>query len=235
MDKKTEDRYTKGDYLDKNPTWHTEDSAWKAQQILKMLSRNNLQQASVCDVGCGAGEILNQLYLQMPGHVSFTGYEISPQAHELSKKKAKERLQFRLKDLLEEEGQPFDLLLVIDVFEHVEDYLGFLKGIRTKATYKIFHIPLDICVQSVLRSKPILKRRTELGHIHYFTKETALATLEDTGYEILDHFYTAGSLDLPSSSFIYSIGKWPLKIASMLNQDLAVRILGGHSLMVLAK
>jgi len=234
MDDKIKGRYTEGDYLDKNPTWHEEDSAWKARHVLEMLSRNDLHPASVCEVGCGAGEILNQLYSEMPDNVTFTGYDISPQAHELSRQKAKERLQFLLKDLMEEDKQ-FDLLLVIDVFEHVENYLGFLRGIRPKAAHKIFHIPLDISVQRVLLSKPILKRRRDIGHIHYFTKETALATLKDTGYEIIDYFYTAGSLDLAPSSFIYSLGRLPLRIAGMLNQDLTVRILGGHSLMVLAR
>ncbi|AFL80696.1 hypothetical protein Aeqsu_1200 [Aequorivita sublithincola DSM 14238] len=29
-----------GEYLQKNPTWHIEDSPWKASQIVKMLARN---------------------------------------------------------------------------------------------------------------------------------------------------------------------------------------------------
>jgi len=32
--------------------------------------------------------------------------------------------------------------------------------------------------------------RKEFGHLHYFTHETALATLEDSGYRVLDHFHT---------------------------------------------
>ena len=79
--------------------------------------------------------------------------------------------------------------MAIDVFEHVEDYFGFLRKLREKAEYKIFHIPLDLSVQTVLRSSPIIKGRKSVGHIHYFTKETALETLKDTGYEIIDYFY----------------------------------------------
>jgi len=235
MAKKVEDRYTRGDYLAKNPTWHEEDSHWKAKHIVRMIKENNLQPNSICEVGCGAGEILNQLYLQLPDHVSFDGYEISPQAYELSKQKTNDRLQFHLKNFFQKPNQFYDLLLVIDVFEHVEDYYGFLRALRGTAKYKIFHIPLDISVQKVLLCRPILRRRKDLGHIHYFMKETALATLEDTGYEIIDHFYTAGSLELPSQSLMYFLGRWPLQLARMVNKDLAVRILGGHSLMVLAK
>jgi|GEM_PF-6882011 len=40
------------------------------------------------------------------------------------------------------------------------------------------------------------------GHIHYFTKDVALQILKDVGYEVLDYFYTAPSLDLPSQAGI---------------------------------
>jgi hypothetical protein len=36
----------------------------------------------------------------------------------------------------------------------------------------------------------MLYMRETYGHLHYFTRETALATLSDIGYEIVDYFYT---------------------------------------------
>jgi SAM-dependent methyltransferase len=227
--------YTTGEYLGNNPTWHVEDSAWKAQQIFKIIERNNLQPKSVCEVGCGSGEILNQLYLKMPETVDFTGYEISPQAFELCKTRNKQRLNFNLGDLVRQENVYFDVLLCIDVFEHIEDYLTFLKDLQKKAKYKIFHIPLDLSVSSVLRSSPILRARQSVGHLHYFSKETALATLKDSGYEICDYFYTAGSIDLPNKSFKTLLANLPRKVLYGLNQDIAVRLLGGYSLLVVTK
>jgi cyclopropane fatty-acyl-phospholipid synthase-like methyltransferase len=78
-----EEMYASNEYLENNPTWHEEDSPWKARQILKIIEKNNLQPNSVSEIGCGAGEIMRQLFLQMNGSVSFTGYEISPRAFEL--------------------------------------------------------------------------------------------------------------------------------------------------------
>jgi Methyltransferase domain len=233
------DLYTKGEYLAKNPKWHEEDSPWKAKQILRMIKKHNLQPRSICEIGCGAGEIINVMYNELPDHISFAGYEISPYAHELSKRKTKERLRFYLKDLLLEKDVYYDILLVIDVVEHVEDYFNFLRIIREKAEYKIFHIPLDISIQKVLLNTPI-RRRKSFGHIQYFMKETAIATLEDTGYEIVDLFYTSELLDSSPKSFYLFFGKWGLKLSCKLlcaifDEDLAVRYLGGHSLMVLAK
>ena len=188
----------------------------------------------MCEIGCGAGEILNCLNNELPA-VQFSGYEISPQAYEICRTKEKPNLHFFLKDLLEETELIFDVAAALDVFEHVEDYFAFLRKFRTKGKYKIFHIPLDLSVQSVLRNSPILHSRKSVGHIHYFTKDTALATLIDSGYEIVDFFYTNGSSDLPNRGWKANLFKLPRKLLFLIHQDTAVRILGGSSLMVLAK
>ncbi len=231
----SEEMYNQGKYLEKNPTWHVEDSPWKAKQIIKILNKNNIQPKSICEVGCGAGEILNYLYFRMPENAVFAGYEISPQAFDLCKERAKERLNFYLKDLFQDKDAFFDVVLCIDLLEHLEDYFSFLRNLKGKGQYKIFHIPLDLSVQIVLRGSPILRARNSVGHIHYFTKEIAIEILKDTSYEILDHFYTAGSIDLPAKSFKSLLAKFPRKILFKLNKDMTVRILGGYSLLILTK
>ena len=227
--------YKQGEYLEKHPTWHIEDSPWKTEQLMKIITRNHLQPTSICEVGCGAGEILNKLYSQLSQNIIFTGYEISPQAYALCQRREKERLQFHLKNIADDKEAFFDLLLAIDLIEHIENCFDFLRNLHKKAEYKIFHIPLELSVQTVLRSKPILKSRQVAGHIHYFTKETAIAMLDDTGYEVLDHFYTGSSIDLHTNSFQTLFARLPRKIMYKLNKDIAVRILGGYSLMILAK
>ncbi|MFT5970591.1 MAG: ubiquinone/menaquinone biosynthesis C-methylase UbiE [Flavobacteriales bacterium] len=129
-----------GEYLSNNPTWHTEDSAWKAKQTLQMLRRNSIPSLSVVEVGCGAGEILNQLHHKMPAETTFTGYDISSDAIQLAKEKTKERLSFIHDDLTQLELEA-DLLLMMDVFEHVDDYLGFYELARAKRIiqFSTFH------------------------------------------------------------------------------------------------
>lgn len=227
--------YEDGTYLDNNPSWHEQDSPWKASNIRKIIERNSVKPKTICEVGCGAGEILNQLSSHYNGTVDLYGYEVSPQAFEICNKKSKPHLTFKLTDLLQEEGAHFDIVMAIDVFEHVEDFYGFLRKLKDKGEYKIFHIPLDLSAQSVLRGTPIMQRRKAIGHIHYFTKDTALASLRDMGYEIVDHFYTSGSLELPNRGWKANLVKLPRKLAYMASPDFAVRLLGGHSMMVLAK
>ena len=63
--------YRDGQYLAANPGWHAEDSPWKAAQTLQMFRRNRLSPKTVCEVGCGAGEILKQPQEKMDPECSF--------------------------------------------------------------------------------------------------------------------------------------------------------------------
>lgn len=226
--------YENGVYLMNNPSWHEEDSKWKSEQIKKIVKKNALSPESVCEIGSGAGEILNQLREEGLAK-EFYGYEISPQAYKYSLKKTKPNLKFKFSDLLEEKSVYFDIVMAIDVLEHVEDYIGFLKKLKNKAEYKIFHIPIDLKIPTILFPSSLIKCRKSVGHIHYFTKETALESLKDTGYEIIDYFYTGSFVDLPSKDWRTKLLKIPRKLAFRLNKDVAVRLLGGYSLLVLTK
>lgn len=226
--------YTDGTYLTQNPDWHADDSAWKAGHVARMLERHGIVPQTVCEVGCGAGEILRELTKKLPPETRFFGYDISPNAYALCSQKASANLQFNLADLLEEPVH-FDVVMALDVFEHVEDYFGFLRKLRTKATHKIFHIPLELSAQQVARGRPLLDARRSVGHIHHFSTETALATLEDCGYRVIDHFYTSGRTELGGLSWKARLLKLPRKALYAIKPDLAVRLLGGYSLLVLAE
>ena len=229
------DIYSDSTYLLNNPTWDEEDSHWKSKQINLILKKNKIDPFKICEIGCGFGEILINLEKELGKNKLFFGYEISKQAFSICSKKKKDNINFFLKDILLENKTFYDLLLIMDVFEHVEDYFGFLKKLKGKGEYKVFHIPLDLSVSSVLRSTPIINARKLIGHIHYFTKETALATLKDTGYDVIDYFYTSGAVELKNRSMKTNCLNIPRKLLYLLNKDLAVRLLGGFALLVLAK
>ncbi|MEA5458969.1 class I SAM-dependent methyltransferase [Arcicella sp. LKC2W] len=221
-------------YFQNNPTWHVEDSPWKATQILKILKRNNIDRKKIAEVGCGVGEILNQLHLQLNSQCKFYGYEISPDAFSIAQTRTKERLSFYEKDIFEEKLF-FDILLVIDIFEHVENYIDFIRKTKDVAEYKIFHIPLDMNVSNILRGTPITIVRNKVGHLHYFSKDTALATLNDCGHEVIDFFYTPGMMETEGKSLKTKLLNPIRRVLFFINPNFAVRLLGGYSLMVLTK
>lgn len=226
--------YNDGTYLRNNPRWHADDSSWKAGHVARMLRGNGIAPASVCEVGCGAGDVLRHLARVLPAATRFVGYEISADAYALCSRKAGGNLQFRLGNVFED-SERFDVAMAIDVFEHVEDYFTFLRQLRTKAAHKVFHIPLELSALMVARERPLIEQRRAVGHIHHFSKETALATLEDTGYRVIDHCYTSGRTELPGIGWKTRLLKWPRQALYAMNADAAARVLGGYSLLVLAE
>ncbi len=230
--------YCNGEYLKHNPTWGAEDSAWKARHIAGIIDRNQLSFQSVMEVGCGAGAILNALAsIYEDEKCSFDGYDISPQAIAMATENEHPRIRYFLGDALAEDNDThYDILLMIDVFEHVRDYMGFVERCREKATYKVFHIPLGVNVSSILRRTLLVPRRT-VGHLHYFTAESALATLEDTGHEIIDHEFTSGAIDLYGQRrrLKTALANAPRRLVASVSVPLSARLFGGFSLLVLTR
>lgn len=229
------DIYINDSYLDHNPSWHVEDSPWKAKQVLRMMEKNALDVETIAEVGCGAGEILRQMQSALGKGHSFVGYEISPQAFMLAEGRANTSLSFFLEDITHEAPHEYDLFLAIDVIEHVEDYYDFLRKIRPWGRYKIFHIPLDLHLRTMLSGRSITFLHSTVGHLHYFTKESAMQALRDTGYEIVDYFYIAGANELSKITLKRLIPTALRKMFFPINQDLTHRLLGGYSLLVLAQ
>ncbi len=122
-------------------------------------------------------------------------------------------------------------MLILDVLEHVPDPVEFLARLRFKAHRTVLHIPLDISVQSVLRPQKLLHLRRALGHIHFFTPETAIATVEDAGYRIDSVVYTSPFRDLPPQSTKARVARVGRRT---LPRNMVVRLLGGYSLLVSA-
>lgn len=227
--------YASGAYRELNPTWHVEDSAWKAEQVRLAIERNGLTPRLVCEIGCGAGEILHALADAWPA-TKFIGYDVAPDAAQHWRRRDDDRVALEIRDVLGDPGSlSCDVVLALDVIEHIDDYRGALRALRECGEHKLFHIPLDLSAQTVLRKGSLRRLRREVGHVHFFTRETALQALEDAGYEVLDARLTAPGIELSRSSLAFNIAKVPRRIARRLDDDLAARLLGGFSLLVLAR
>ncbi|MGC2333038.1 MAG: hypothetical protein WA581_16405, partial [Candidatus Acidiferrales bacterium] len=72
------------------------------------------------------------------------------------------------------------------------------------------------------------------AHLHYFSKETAVETLRDTGYLIRDCFYVPRSNEI-GPTLLQKLFRAPRSALFAIHQDFATRLLGGYTLMVLAE
>ncbi len=233
---KTESIYFDGTYLAENPEWDRNDAPWKAVQVASILTDNNLNPSSVCEVGCGSGDILIQLHKLIPSINKMTGYDISPQVVQFWKKHHEIKgVQFRLGDFHALNESKYDVLLMLDVFEHVRDPFSFLENSKRHAAHFVFHVPLELCASSIVRGYPLINSRKKVGHLHYYTKDLALLTIRNAGYEVIDWRYTGAALNSPNRSLKTRLATLPRRLAYMMNKDFGVRLLGGETLIALAK
>jgi SAM-dependent methyltransferase len=223
--------YNEGTYLKRNAGWHQEDSPYKAELVAGLLA--GMQARSVIEVGCGAGEVIRILSARF-ADVQFAGYDVSKDAAAFWAGKESANLKYSCSDLLDSDKRA-DVVLCLDVFEHVEDYMGFLKRLRSHGAHFIFNVPMDMCVMKLL-SGGLRYAREEVGHLHYFNEWSAKAALSDCGYRIEAASLSAAFLKVPPRNLRQTLVAVPRIIAHyLLGSRLACKLLGGYGLIIKAK
>ena len=226
--------YKNGQYLQLHPGWDGEDAVLKSSWIREMIDKHDLPVSEVIEVGCGSGKILAELSAHYKD-ARFKGYEISPEALSIAKQYAGERIELYEQELPDSPGAA-DLLLLIDVLEHVPDYYGLLENVRPAAKHFIFHIPLDLSCRSLMKPQLLWNEREHSGHIHYFSKDMVLWMLRDAGYTITDWWYTKPSSDLHKAGGLKGQSKKTIRNLSFnLSKEKAVKWWGGYSMLIAAK
>ncbi len=175
------DRYLTGDYEQANPGWHAEDAVHKARAVVRFVSDLRLAPASVVDVGCGTGGVAAYLADAWP-MVTVSAWDIAPRAIEQARERGS-RAAFRLGDAAAK-GVRADLALCLDVVEHVVDDIAFLRGLSRVAPACVLRIPLDLSVLDLLRPQRMLDARRRYGHLHAYTRASAIALVEEAGLSV---------------------------------------------------
>ena len=221
-------------YLNNNPSWDIEDSIWKAEFVVSILKSIEFKPGSICDVGCGAGAVLAALRGTYP-HASLFGFDVAPDAAQFWSQHRDSNILFQVGDFLTLNTRKYDVILVLDVVEHLADPFSFLDKLQKFSTYYLFHFPLELSAINVIREEPILKAREKVGHIHYFTKNLALSLLRECGYNIVKWSYSGAAFNSTHRSLKTILASTPRRFAYVLSKDLGARILGGETLFVLAR
>ena len=227
--------YNDHTYLKNNPDWHAGDATFKAREILKLLDRIPEPVFKIAELGCGSGQILVELSNTLPVQTRFFGFDTSSDALAIAKTRETERIRIEQTDLTRETEEVyfFDVLLVIDVLEHLDNYFQFLDGIVKKGKYTIFHIPLDMSIWSLFREKMLIESKERIGHIHNFTEDFIKSVLADHGFAILFQSYTEPTFEVRSSK--QKVVNFIRKSLFKINKRLASKTLGGYSILLLTK
>jgi len=200
-----EQLYLSGEYLRKNPSLHVEDSDWKAGIIAPFVDRfaliHSRSPLKVLDVGGGAGVLLSMIVerLRREAGRPVTKYaiEFTPEMVEVQKSNnpdlehveqgSIEATSFRAKE--------FDLVLLIDVLEHLPNAETALREVRRIGRYAIVKIPLEdtlhFRLMNALRGGSLRRHAIEsVGHVQSFSIATYRKAIHSVDGTILDERFT---------------------------------------------
>jgi SAM-dependent methyltransferase len=229
------DLYSSGAYAEHNPDWHESDAVHKARGLADTLRFVGLEPRSVVDVGCGTGAVLAALKTLLDDtlpETAWEGWDIAPEAIRRARDREGERLTFVAGEFLSSERRA-DLLMAVDVIEHTDDDLGFLVGLRGRADWFLFRIPLDLSALDVVRPSRLLEARERWGHRHFYTRDTALDLLRVAGYQIELARYDR--VPPPLDTTRRRVVDLARRGLFRLSPDRAARWIGGFSLIVFAR
>ena len=192
------DIYNDNSYLEKNPSLHTEDSKFKFQNIKRFLSsievKNN--RIKILDIGGGAG-IIGKLVLE---HFQESGIVVSFHSLDLSTQMLKIQLKNnpQIKKIIncsinECPKSNYDLVLMIDVIEHIEEKEDSAKILNKLGKNIIYNIPIEINFFDILKYLKSFfryynRQKERWGHIHFFSFTSSQSFLR-RHYKIIDSYF----------------------------------------------
>lgn len=177
--------YTTDEYLAMNSSLHEEDSSWKIEKILPLVDKFVLQvnktEINMLDVGGGAGLILKAVaeYIEERYKIKVNKYflDLSPGMLNVQKQNNVDFVEAFNETISQTSisNKKIDLVLMIDILEHVPDDIAALKELARISNYVIFKVPLENSLlgefQKILKGNVDMKKLSEekYGHVNFYS------------------------------------------------------------------
>ena len=216
------------------------DAEFKADYLASLLEiyrrEFRIELKRVADVGCGTGDTTLHIasVLSNLGYDAFVeGFDVHP---DIENRPPTERVSFHHQDFCALDlTDPYDLVVLFDVIEHVPDPIGFLKQISDRATLVALHIPLDNAAFSLLRNLPRAKLKHP-GHLVVLDIPASINLLTYSGLRVRDYILTP-VYKAPSGkqSRTQRLLNPIRRLLFSISPHLLQKTLGGVSIMVIAQ
>lgn len=195
----TSNIYASGEYIRNNPTLDVEDSPWKLRllepALERLLQESGSKELRILDVGGGGGLILKGVsdYLEQK-KIRVVKYALDLSAEMLEIQRGHNpEIAACIRCGIEKtpfSGKEMDLVLMIDVLEHVLDPASALEELRRIANYIIFKVPFEHCLYyNILNLLKMGGLRRDIfqkvGHVQFYHPRKLKAQIRRFAGEIL--------------------------------------------------
>lgn len=205
-----EDIYKNHTYIENNPNLHAEDSEFKYQNIITFLGSIKVEdkKIKILDIGGGAGvigKLVLDFFQSRKIKVSFHSLDLSTKMLEIQKlnnPSIEKLMNIEIEKCLEKD---YDLILMIDVIEHIQKKDETAEFLNTISKYIIYNIPIEINLFDYLKNITLLfkyykNQKKVLGHVHFFTYKKAQDFLK-THHEIVTSYFKPYCFYLKESEY----------------------------------
>lgn len=198
--------YLTDEYLKKNPSLHEEESPWKVHKIVPLIDRfidciNGKEEINILDVGGGAGFILNSVstYIESSYGIRVNKYalDLSPHMLEIQSKTNPDMVKALNEDIRKTSfrDKEIDLILLIDVLEHVPNPAEALEELRRISSFSILKVPLQDSIFSIIwnfmrRGEPKRYDFETYGHINFYSFSKLKHQIEKHAGRLLNFCFT---------------------------------------------
>lgn len=181
-----------GIQLKTNYKLRKETLVWKAEQMASLVPTNSGFRSAL-EVGCAEGIVINRLrnLMEIP---RCYGIDFSEPLVDFGRKKYPE-INFVLSDLnssLPFATQSFDLIILSDIIEHINDLDKFFRELQRVGRWFLFKVPLDKYIWRKFFSEPFHRSPSvginhPDGHLRELSKKRCERILVNNGFKILGY------------------------------------------------
>ncbi len=175
---------TPDESLDEQYNYAEIASTWKANEMINLIQQTKHEKFhSVLEVGCGYSMILQKISqdLNIPRAVGIDNHELTLKMA----KKISPNCIYTIMDAynLSFPDDSFDLVILSDIIEHLENPELLLKEARRVSKYSVFKIPLEKCLINLRRQ---YGSQDSSGHMFSLDETSAINLINQAGFTILN-------------------------------------------------
>lgn len=213
-------RYKSGAYADQHDSWHIEDGPGKALDVwdgcedaIADLVRQQKTRIAICEVGCGTGVVLRSIRALVKNKypdltIDTVGVDIADYALDIGRREFPEN-RFISGDFLGLQEE-FDIILFLDVLEHLENPFAFMKHAEKLSAYMVVRQPLQGNI-GLFTKNLYAFAMDHWGHIQFFNFHNFQAIAAFCGWK-------ASKISLVPVSELKTNKTRPNVLKSMLNK-----------------
>ncbi len=199
-----EEFYRSDAYITKNPTLDIQDSPWKVSKIIPLIDEfihGFNDKIKILDVGGGAGLILKEASIQIESmygiKVKKYALDLSPGMLKIQKTNNPDLIKSLNEDICSTSltDKEIDLILMIDVLEHITNPIIVLEEMKRISRFIIFKVPLEdnFCsrlLNFLTRGKHRQRIMEKVGHIQLYNLSSLIKQIEKHTGLIINYNYT---------------------------------------------